>query len=397
MSKHVLHVVKPMERTPVDVSSMEDQELCEIVRGGRNSDAFGELYKRHRDVAMAQAYKMTRDRNTAEDLVSETFARVFRALSNGNGPKESFLGYVLISLRSEAIRVAQDDAGVSSIAPDVLREMNVEYEPDFSETLSERDQISRAFAVLSDDARRVLWLLDVEQTPIEQAAEFLGSSTGAVRVLAHRSRKKLATAYLQQYVEVTKPGCTEVAGLLAEYVRKGLGKRANLKVEDHLPTCQHCVTQVTRLGSLQQQLRVWAGPMVIGGVGAGVATAGGSASAPSAQAIGSVGRSESTMKVVGWIGLGAGVALLIFGALTLFPRDTAELPHTPVTISSDRDAPSSEKEAERATQPQLDGLPSPGTGNEGGRDNPAASADLLDGETPVPVDDTTPNWKLQDG
>ncbi|WP_162231778.1 sigma-70 family RNA polymerase sigma factor [Leucobacter celer] len=388
----------------IAAAAMDDQGLCAVVRHGADTEdgraAFAELYERHRDTVMAQAYSMTGDRAVAEDLVAETFARVLRALSNGNGPQESVLGYLLISLRSEAIRTCQAEAGTVQVEPSILAEMIDEQEPDFSDALSERDQIGRAFARIPEDARRVLWLLDVEQTTIEAAAEHLGMSAGAVRVLAHRSRKKLATAYLQQYVEASDPACTEIAVLLAEHVRGELGKRGAGRVEAHLPNCVHCTGQVRRLASLQGQLRAWGAPLLAGGTVTGFVLGGDAPAAVAApQRPSEAGASSGNgAKAAAWIGLAAGVALLIAGAFALFPRDATGTPDTPRTMEAgapvgERTAPSP---VDREALPAEDGGTEAETVDHTPREEePADTPVLPEGGPDVPVDDTTPNWKLR--
>ncbi|MFC7764565.1 sigma-70 family RNA polymerase sigma factor [Leucobacter soli] len=243
----------------------DDAELCEIVRTGSESRAgkvaFAELYRRHRDTAMAQAYRITGDRGRAEDLVAETFVRVLRALAGGNGPRDSVLGYVLVSLRSEAIRVAKLEEPVAAMEPDILAGL-MEHTPDFSEGLSEGDQVRRAFAALPDPGRRAVWLLDVEELSIEEAADHLDMTSGALRVLAFRTRKRLGTAYLQQYVQIADEACAGTAGRLAEYLRGSLGVRSERDVSEHLESCPHCTEQIRRLRSLGEQLRAWIGPVV---------------------------------------------------------------------------------------------------------------------------------------
>lgn len=240
---------------------MEDADLCALVRAAASSPeggaAFGELYRRHRDVVMAQAYSMTRDRDLAEDLVADAFTRVLGALSRGRGPKESVLGYVLVTLRTVWVGMVSVEQQVEPVAPDELRELADAGGVDFAEALAERDQVLRGFATLPVAEREVLWLLDVEQFPQELVAELLGVTSGALRALTFRARKRLGTAYLQQYVEVAAAGCRPVAGLLAEYTRGSLGKRSAGVVAEHLVGCVDCGRQVDRLGSLAAHLRVW--------------------------------------------------------------------------------------------------------------------------------------------
>lgn len=411
MSDAALRLPDPTPSPRPDVQALDDRVLCDLVRAGADTEpgraAFGELYARHQDAAFSQALLMTRDRGKAEDLVSETFVRVLRALSNGKGPTDSVLGYVLISLRSEAIRTCQTDAGTVTIAPDVLTELFDEPEEPEVEALGERDQIGRAFGMLAEDARRVLWLLDVEGVTAEAASEYLGVQAGAVRVIAHRGRKKLAAAYLQQYVETRDPDCADTARLLGEHVRGELGKRDTAKVEQHLPECTECTGQVSRLRDLGQQLRAWAGPIIAGSGAAGAAAfAGGDAPAASAvthpQPSTEAGQAAGTVsgsKIAGWVGLAAGIALLITGAFTLFPKDATGTPTTPTAGTETTNTPDSEPDVPGSTPPitaESDET-TPTTGTTPDPDSTGEGApELPESEPTVSPDDTTPNWILRD-
>lgn len=412
MSDAVLPLPEPVPLPRAKLHGLDDRALCDLVRAGADTDAgraaFGELYARHQAPAFSQALLMTRDRGKAEDLVSETFTRVLRALSNGNGPTDSVLGYVLVSLRSEAIRTYQVDAGTVTVAPDVLTELFEEPEAPVVESLGERDQIGRAFGTLTEDARRVLWLLDVEGVTAEAASEYLGMQAGAVRMTALRGRKKLAAAYLQQYVENRNPDCAETARLFGEHVRGELSKRDTAKVDQHLPGCQDCTVQVSRLRDVGQQLRAWAGPIILGsGIAGTVALAGGDAPAASATtqtwSPADPGQTTGTLsggKIAGWVGLAAGVALLIAGTLSLFPKDATGTPSAPTADTETTHTPGGDEPEGPLTVPpaaEEPGESTPGTDITTNDDNPGENVrELPEREPTVSPDDTTPNWFLRE-
>lgn len=238
---------------------LDDSVLCDRVREGTTSAAgraaFGELYARYRDPAMAAAYGLTGCPDRAEDLVAEVFARVLRALAGGRGPYESVLGYLTVALRGEAASVAKAEHPIDLVDPEALDELLDVAAPDIAEALSEGDQVSRAFRTLPTAARRVLWLLDVEQVPFEAAADHLRTTPGALRMSLTRYRRRLATAYLQQYVHVADPRCLPAAGLLAAYTHGGIGVRKQRGVREHLAECSSCLKQARRLASLSGQFR----------------------------------------------------------------------------------------------------------------------------------------------
>src|SRR5689334_9766148 len=78
-------------------ASATDAELIERVRCG-DLDAYTALFRRHYDVALRQARRLT-DAHAAEDLVSEAFTKVLDLLRRGRGPDRAFRAYLLTTVR----------------------------------------------------------------------------------------------------------------------------------------------------------------------------------------------------------------------------------------------------------------------------------------------------------
>ncbi|NUK46128.1 RNA polymerase subunit sigma-24, partial [Streptomyces lunaelactis] len=72
---------------PVDNAvSQSDAELTAALRELASDAPVEELYRRHRTAVLSYARRCCRDPHTAEDLVSEAFARTLQAGGAGGGP-----------------------------------------------------------------------------------------------------------------------------------------------------------------------------------------------------------------------------------------------------------------------------------------------------------------------
>lgn len=391
-----------------EMAGVDDVVLCALVRANADSTrgraAFAELYVRHRESVTAQAYTMTRDWGRAEDLTAETFARVLRALSGGLGPQESVLGYILVALRGEASRAAELAAESVPVAPETIAEF-LEVSPDFVAKLSERDQIVRAFVALPGETRQILWAVDIEGLSSSDAAEQLGTTAGALRVSLYRARKRLATSYLQQYVEVSDPTCLPFARRLASLARQSLGTRDSAEVSAHLAGCAACTAQLERLRLLAQQLRVWVGPLLVGGSVGGIATAAGAGSSPAATAasdeavrhtISATGGSPASATPAGtakriavWSSLVAGVGLVIAGMLLMIPQAPEALPE-----NSEDPGVQEPAAQERPGAPAPTAKPKGDGAGATDRTSPAPTGSPRTGGAVAEGDDATPNWYL---
>jgi len=74
-----------------------DPELISQVRAG-DIDAYGLLYDRHRDAAIRLARQLASG-TEADDLVSESFAKLLQIIQGGGSPDVSFRAYLLTCVR----------------------------------------------------------------------------------------------------------------------------------------------------------------------------------------------------------------------------------------------------------------------------------------------------------
>lgn len=72
--------------------------------------AFGTLYRRVSPMARRAAHNIVRDSHAADDLVQETFYLVLRAVRSGRGPRDSFAGYVLATVKHLAYRYCKTES-----------------------------------------------------------------------------------------------------------------------------------------------------------------------------------------------------------------------------------------------------------------------------------------------
>lgn len=259
--------------TNVDVS---DAELILAVRGG-DTQAYGELFDRHREAAMRMARQLVRGPDV-DDLVAESFMRVLTILQSGRGPDEFFRAYLLTSIRRLHIDRIRAGKRVRSTDDEAELDRAVEF-VDPAEMRFEHGAAAAAFASLPERWQLVLWHLDVESQKPADIAPLLGMSANSVSALAYRAREGLRQAYLQGHLAPSlHAGCGKTTGLLGGYVRKALSPRDTAKVEAHLDGCSRCTGLRLELAEVNSNLSGILGPALLGtiftGYVAGAAGAG---------------------------------------------------------------------------------------------------------------------------
>ncbi|HLY55985.1 MAG TPA: sigma-70 family RNA polymerase sigma factor [Stellaceae bacterium] len=169
---------------------MTDEELMARVAAGDQA-AFGELVERHRHAVMRLAYGIVRDAAESEDIVQETFTRMWLKASSwragaGNG--------VMPWLARIAINLAVDRKRRAAPAP--LEEAGevAAQEPDAEARASGRQigrRIRDAVARLPERQRLAFALCQIERVSNAAAAGVLGVSLGALELLLVRARKTM--------------------------------------------------------------------------------------------------------------------------------------------------------------------------------------------------------------
>ena len=241
-----------------------DAELLARVREG-DREAYGQLYLRHEPAATSLARYLTRTRHEADDVVADAFARVLRAIDGGAGPTEAFRPYLLTAVRRTTWRHGEDQKHTRLAASEdeaELLDLRLAVEP---EDRSDDAIVLRAFRDLPERWQLVLWHTEIEGQPPAAVAPLLGLSPNATAALAVRAREGLRQAYLQAHLQAQPPdSCRFSVEHLGSFVRDGLGKRDNAKVEAHLADCPDCQDLQADLGSLNKALRSIVGPAVVG-------------------------------------------------------------------------------------------------------------------------------------
>src|SRR5436190_18159133 len=87
-----------------------DAELVKRLQK-RDPQALGELYDMYGRVAFYLIYRIVRDTGTAEDLVQETFLRVWNRAQGFDGDRGALGGWLLAVARNRAIDYLRSAAG----------------------------------------------------------------------------------------------------------------------------------------------------------------------------------------------------------------------------------------------------------------------------------------------
>ncbi|MEU6482801.1 sigma-70 family RNA polymerase sigma factor [Streptomyces sp. NPDC046887] len=378
---HARHPGRTDPAVPADGRS--DAELGGEVRRSGDEVALAELYRRHHPAALAYARTFARDPHTAEDLASEAFARVLRAVRSGVGPEAAWRPYLLTVVRHTAGEWAAT-ARRTELSEDFEQWLDERVAADPGAggvecaggeermvALEDRSMVVRGFRALPERWQAALWHSVVEGESAERIGVLLGVSPSGVTSLTARAREGLREAYLRAHAESGSRSeeCRRHGPLLAAAVRRG-GRRWDRRLRRHLDGCGDCRHAMVELADLDRRLGavlpvgllVWGGHAYVSGQLGAVAGAGsmggGAAGAGSGGggAAGGASLAGGKLVVVG-AAVVATSALVVGGLLLPDGEREGEGKGASVVgpVRSDVPAPRSSE----AATPEVSGTPSP--------------------------------------
>ncbi len=172
------------------LDSSVDDLACRARRGERQ--AFEALVRRLVRPALAAAWEFVPNREDAEDVVQETFVRVWRSIGRYD-PQRPFAPWFYTILRNAARNAVRANR-LATMIP--LEEAGVEQFSDVAEPAGELGAgfaglVREALDQLSPMQRACFRLTSLERFRSADAAAMLGVSEATVRVHAHRARRAL--------------------------------------------------------------------------------------------------------------------------------------------------------------------------------------------------------------
>jgi RNA polymerase sigma-70 factor, ECF subfamily len=154
------------DRMPGSLNDLADEDLMQLVRKGR-SDAFECVYERHSTAAFSLAYRMTQNRNQAEDVVQDAFLSLWRSNARYDRARGSVRTWVLGIVHNRAI-----DSLRRSVAHDRRRASDEGLEERFA--ASERTEVEAARRDEASEVRAAIQMLPAEQSRVIELAYFGG-------------------------------------------------------------------------------------------------------------------------------------------------------------------------------------------------------------------------------
>jgi RNA polymerase sigma-70 factor (ECF subfamily) len=171
----------------------------------RNPEAgFARLHAQYLPLVWALCLRVLGSRAWAEDACQECFIRIWKGLETFRGESRLSTWIWTVSHRcvtSLALREARGERRAGQrVDSDDLAEVLPDSAPGTDRELENRDLLQRLLAELNPSQRSAITLFYMQELSVAEVSAITGQSEGAVRVILHRARQRMAGVahYLEQ-------------------------------------------------------------------------------------------------------------------------------------------------------------------------------------------------------
>lgn len=174
---------------PGELTGLDDRTLMARCQDG-DGEAFGEIFRRHRDRMWAVALRTTGDRELAADCVQEAFISAYRRAGSyrGDAAVTTWLHRIVVNACLDRLRRER----TSPRRAGDLAELDLPDRHDAQSSAETGLDVRAALARLPEAQRMALVLVDMHGLSVAEAAGILQVAEGTVKSRCFRGREALS-------------------------------------------------------------------------------------------------------------------------------------------------------------------------------------------------------------
>jgi RNA polymerase sigma-70 factor, ECF subfamily len=183
------------------VELKQEHQLIQAAQRG-NEQALGRLYDTHVDRIYRYVLYRVSDPQLAEDLTADVFLRVVEGLPGYRTSDVPFLAWLY---RIAHARIVDHYRQVSRRGQHQdIDKSNLRIEDDLDGVLVAayyQEKVREAMGLLTAEQQQVIHARFIEGYNLQQAADALGKTVGAIKVMQHRALEALSRALTKQGID----------------------------------------------------------------------------------------------------------------------------------------------------------------------------------------------------
>jgi len=169
----------------------------------RDELAFREIVERYQAKVFSIIYGILRNRNDAEDIAQQVFAKIYFSIKNFDFRSSLLTWIYKITvnecydyLRKKRVRklVYESDFSADDSQRVENSEPAVDHGPAVDQQLAQQDLIFKLLSKISEEDRTLILLKEVEGHSVEELSQMTGMNENTIKVKLFRARQKLVKA-----------------------------------------------------------------------------------------------------------------------------------------------------------------------------------------------------------
>ena len=181
---------------------------ADVVRRCQSGDesAFAQIVQSHRSKVFSIIYGIVRNRNDAEDIAQQVFAKIFFSIKGFDfrSSLTTWIYKITVNecydyLRKQKVRklVYESDLGEDDARTMENSEIAKDRRPAADNRAERRDYLVKLLSKVSEEERVLLIQKEVEGHTVQELAEMTGLNENTIKVKLFRARQKLVKAAAQ--------------------------------------------------------------------------------------------------------------------------------------------------------------------------------------------------------
>src|SRR5437016_3293329 len=189
-------------KTKLDHRTTEEAALVRRIQA-QDELAFREIVERYQAKVFSIIYGILRNRNDAEDIAQQVFAKIYFSIKNFDFRSSLLTWIYKITvnecydyLRKKRVRklVYESDFSQEDAQRMEASEPAIDGAPPVDERLAQRDLVVKLLSKVSEEDRSLMLLKEVEGHSVEELAAITGLNENTIKVKLFRTRQKLVKA-----------------------------------------------------------------------------------------------------------------------------------------------------------------------------------------------------------
>ena len=175
--------------------------ITKVINGDTN--AFAYLVDNYKDMVYSLAYKMTKNREEAEEISQDTFIKAYKNLDKFKGDSKFSTWLYRIGYHAALDSIKKNKRHQNSFEINDITFNQIKSVENILEGIERKERakiMNVCLDKLPDEERSIIWMFYYDELSLKEIIEVTGLSEANIKVKLHRARKRLL-AIVEENVE----------------------------------------------------------------------------------------------------------------------------------------------------------------------------------------------------